>query len=104
VWFAYSPDRKGAHPQHHLRDFAGLLQTDAYAGYDAIAERAPRKGSSHARARRVLCLGHARRRFNDLYVAARSPVAFEALQRIGELYRIEREIKACTPQERYRVR
>jgi transposase len=104
VWFAYSPDRKGAHPQHHLRDFAGLLQTDAYAGFDAIAERAPRKASADARAQRVLCLGHARRRFNDLYVAVNSPVAFEALQRIGELYRIEREIKGCTPQERYRVR
>jgi len=104
VWFAYSPNRKGAHPQHHLRDFAGLLQTDAYAGYDAIAERAPRKASANARARRVLCLGHARRRFNDLHVAARSPVAFEALQRIGELYCIERKIKGCTPQERYRVR
>jgi hypothetical protein len=33
VWFAYSPDRKGLHPQHHLRGFAGLLQTDAYAGF-----------------------------------------------------------------------
>ena len=32
VWFAYSPDRKGEHPQAHLRDFTGTLQADAYAG------------------------------------------------------------------------
>jgi transposase len=32
VWFAYSPDRKGEHPQRHLRDFHGMLQADAFAG------------------------------------------------------------------------
>ena len=104
VWFAYSPDRKGLHPQHHLRDFAGLLQTDAYAGFDAIAQREPRKTAATDRARRVLCLGHARRRFNDLHEAVASPVALEALQRIGELYHIESQIKGCTPQTRYQVR
>lgn len=104
VWFAYSPDRKGEHPQHHLRDFAGLLQSDAYAGFDAIAERGPRKPERSGRAQRVLCLGHARRRFHDLHVAVGSPIAFAALERIGELYRIERRIKGRTPEERYRVR
>ena len=104
VWFAYSPDRKGLHPQNHLRDFAGLLQTDAYAGFDAIAERAPRERQQSEGARRVLCLGHARRRFHDLHVAVGSPIALEALERIGKLYAIERRIKGCTPQERYRVR
>jgi transposase len=104
VWFAYSPDRKGLHPQHHLRGFAGLLQTDAYAGFDAIAERAPRKPAERGRARRVLCLGHARRHFHDLHVAVGSPIALEALERIGELYGIEREIKGRTVEERLRVR
>jgi transposase len=33
VWFAYSPDRKGIHPQTHLAKFEGILQADAYAGY-----------------------------------------------------------------------
>jgi hypothetical protein len=36
VWFAYSPDRKGEHPQGHLRPFAGTLQADAYAGFDPV--------------------------------------------------------------------
>lgn len=104
VWFAYSPDRKGLHPQHHLRGFAGLLQTDAYAGFDAIAERAPRRPAERARARRVLCLGHARRHFHDLHVAVGLPIALEALERIGELYGIEREIKGRAAEERYCVR
>ena len=81
-----------------------LLQTDAYAAFDAIAQRAPNKSSATDRARRVLCLGHARRHFHDLHAAVGSPVAVEALQRIGELYHIECEIKGCTPQERFRVR
>jgi len=34
VWFAYSPDRKGEHPQSHLRNFTGTLQADAYAGFE----------------------------------------------------------------------
>ena len=29
VWFAYSPDRKGIHPQTHLAGFSGVLQADA---------------------------------------------------------------------------
>ncbi len=38
VWFAYSPDRKGEHPQQHLRDFRGIFQADAYAGYSKLYE------------------------------------------------------------------
>ena len=38
VWFAYSPDRKGEHPQGHLRHFAGTLQADGYAGFDKVYE------------------------------------------------------------------
>jgi transposase len=38
VWFSYSPDRKGIHPQRHLADYNGILQADAYAGYNALYE------------------------------------------------------------------
>ncbi|CBW75230.1 Transposase [Mycetohabitans rhizoxinica HKI 454] len=30
VWFAYSPERKGIHPQTHLAGFEGIVQADAY--------------------------------------------------------------------------
>jgi transposase len=38
VWFAYSPDRKGEHPQQHLSKFTGILQADAYAGFNKLYE------------------------------------------------------------------
>jgi len=36
VWFAYSPNRKGEHPQTQLKFFKGILQADAFAGFDAL--------------------------------------------------------------------
>jgi transposase len=101
VWFAYSPDRKGEHPQRHLRAFAGLLQTDAYAGFNALLKlRSKSSDSAGRRITRVLCMAHARRHFHDLYVALKLPIAREAIERIGELYGIEREIKGLSPEQR----
>jgi transposase len=98
VWFAYSPDRKGEHPQRHLRDFRGTLQADAFAGFNAIYED-PARGI-----REAACMAHIRRKFYDLHQAHASPVATEALRRIGALYEIESEIRGRTPDERREVR
>lgn len=38
VWFSYSRDRKGEHPQRHLAGYSGVLQADAYGGYDGLYE------------------------------------------------------------------
>jgi transposase len=92
VWFAYSPDRKGEHPQQHLRDFSGSLQADAYAGFNQLYEG--------GRIQEVACWAHVRRKFYDLDQAHASPVAKEALRRIGELYAIESEIRGRAPDER----
>ena len=82
VWFAYSPDRKGAHPQHHLRNFRGILQADGYAGFDRLYHpTAP----NHP-IREAACWAHVRRKFYDIHVATDSPLANDALRRIGELY------------------
>jgi transposase len=96
VWFAYSPDRKGEHPQLHLRSFAGTLQADAYAGYEKIYE------DGHIL--EAACMAHVRRHFYDLHVAHKSPVAAEALERIAGLYAIEKEIRGRSPDERREVR
>ena len=45
VWFQYSPDRKGEHPQTHLKNFAGLLQTDAYGSWGKLYGSGLRHGS-----------------------------------------------------------
>ena len=98
VWFAYSPDRKGEHPQRHLRDFRGTLQADAFAGFNALYEDGNRGICEAA------CMAHIRRKFYDLHQAHASPVAAEALRRIGELYAIESEVRGRSPDERKQVR
>ena len=96
VWFAYSADRKGAHPQEHLQTFRGILQADAYAGFNGIYET--------GRVVEAACWAHARRKFHDLTIGAASPLGKEALRRIGQLYEIEREIHGRLPDERRKVR
>lgn len=96
VWFAYTPDHKGEHPQKHLSRFQGTLQADAYAGFDQVY--------ADGRIQEAACFAHVRRKFYDLHVAHKSPVAQEALRRIGELYDVERDIRGWPPAERRRVR
>jgi transposase len=96
VWFAYSPDRKGEHPAQHLKTFRGTLQADAYAGFNQLYEN---NCIEH-----VACWAHVRRHFYDLEQAHSSPVAREALQRIGALYGIEEPIRGRPPDERRAVR
>lgn len=96
VWFAYSPDRKGEHPERHLEKFRGTLQADAYAGFNQLYES--------GRIEQAACWAHVRRKFYDLEQAHASPVAREALVRIGALYRIEEMIRGKLPDERRAVR
>ena len=96
VWFAYSPDRKGEHPQAHLTNFAGTLQADGYAGFDAVYET--------GRIQEAACWAHVRRKFYDLHVAHKSQVAAEAMERIAALYAIEKEIRGHAADERRQVR
>jgi transposase len=96
VWFAYSPDRKGEHPQAHLANFNGVLQADAYAGFNAVYET--------GRVIEAACWAHARRKFYDLHVARPTSLTTEALRRIGELYAIEESIRGKPPDERRTAR
>ncbi len=92
VWFAYSPDRQGRHPRHHLRGFRGALQADGYAGFNGLYET----GSIVE----VACWAHVRRKFYELHHAHASPLAAEALRRIGALYAIEAELRGRPPETR----
>lgn len=98
VLFRYSPDRKGERPREHLRHFRGILQADGYAGFNGLYDR------EHEPLIEAACWAHARRKFFDLHAATASPIAFEALERIGALYRIEDEIRGKLPDERKAVR
>ena len=92
VWFAYTPDRKGIHPQQHLESFSGTLQADAYGGYQAIYET--------GRVVEAACWAHARRQFYELHAARPNTLNTEALERIGALYKIEDAIRGKPPDER----
>ena len=96
VWFAYSPDRKGEHPKQHLNKFAGILQADGYAGFHHLYQ-----GGKIVEA---ACWAHVRRKFYDLHVAHASPVAAEAIERIGALYATEKEIRGRPAEERCAIR
>ena len=100
VWFAYSPDRKGEHPRRHLKDFVGTLQADGYAGFDRLYND---QDPNHP-IKEAACWAHVRRKFYDIHVATDSPIASEALTRIGELYGIEAEIRGQSPELRQQVR
>lgn len=98
VIFRYSPDRKGERPREHLRDFRGILQADAYGGFQGLYER------EHEPLLEAACWAHARRKYYDLHAASGSPVALEALERIGALYKIEEDCRGKSPEERRAAR
>ena len=100
AWFAYSPDRKGEHPRRHLQAFRGILQADGYAGFDRLYNEAD---PNHP-IKEAACWAHVRRKFFDIHAATDSPVASEAMQRIGELYGIEAEMRGQAAALRCQVR
>ncbi|HAW7893087.1 TPA: IS66 family transposase [Escherichia coli] len=71
VWFAYSPDRKGIHPQNHLAGYSGVLQADAYGGYRALYES--------GRITEAACMAHARRKIHDVHARVPTDITTEAL-------------------------
>src|SRR6185437_4720558 len=95
VWFAYSPNRQGIHPQTHLAGFRGTLQADAYAGFDELfLDGSVLEAACHA---------HARRKFYDIHVRTPSDTTQKALEYIGALYDIEASIRGKPAAERRRI-
>ena len=96
VLFRYSPDRRGERPREHLKGFTGILQADAYAGFGHLY--------AGGLIQEAACWAHARRGFYDIHQANQSPIAAEALTRIGALYVIETEIRGRPPDQRAAAR
>jgi len=96
AWYCYSPDRKGIHPQTHLKAYRGILQADAFAGYHAVYET--------GRVLEAGCWAHARRHFYDIHEKRPSAITMHALETFAELYRIEADIRGKPPDERCAVR
>jgi transposase len=91
--YRFSPDRRGDRPRDHLALFRGVIQADAFAGYEALARSATAQlGRGPPWLVHAACWAHARRKFYDVFESTKSPIAEEALKQIGELYAIEAEI------------
>lgn len=98
--FHYSPTREAEHPERHLARFTGLMQADAYSGYNGLYVAGRKAGPIIEAA----CWAHGRRKFFELAELQKAPVAIEAVRRIDELFAIEREINGKPPDERRAVR
>ena len=99
AWYRYSPNRKGEHPQNHLKDYSGILQADAYGGYGKIY--------ATGRVNEAACWAHARRPFWNMYEnqgRVAGSIADQALQRIAALYAVEAQIRGQPPDVRHRER
>jgi len=108
--FFYSPDRAGIHPERHLAGYRGILQADAYAGFNALyaPERKPGPVTEAG------CWAHARRKLfelADVAAAGRgrkpvtiSPLAFEAVRKFDAIFSAERAINGLSPEERVAAR
>lgn len=92
----YPPDRKGVHPQQHLAEYSGILQADAYGGYNALY--------GEGRITEAACIAHASRKIYDVRAHIPADITTEALKRIGELYAIGAEIRGSPTDARLAVR
>src|SRR5271165_5533007 len=104
--FIYSADRTAMHPQRHLAGYCGILQADAYAGFNALYARDRKPGPITEAG----CWAHARRKLFELAdIASKarrqkptaiSPIAFEAVQKFDAIFMLERSINGLSPQAR----
>lgn len=96
VWYRFTPDRSGIHPQRELAGFSGHLQADAYAGYARLYES--------GRVTQVACWAHFRRGIFDEHRKQATALTTDLLERIGALYRIEASVRGKPPDVRARAR
>ena len=101
VLYRYTPDRKGERCREHLAAFKGHLHADGYPGFAKLYEE---KDGKPASVTEVACWAHVRRKFFDEYKSNGSPIAKEALAKIGELFEIERGIAGKPPSQRQAAR
>jgi len=98
VAFTYAPGRSGQHADNILKDFSGILQVDGYAGYNRLLKR-PAQDMKLA-----YCWAHARRKLHDVAQSGAAPIAQEGLAQIQALYRIEKDLRGLSADQRRAAR
>jgi transposase len=104
AYYRFSPDRKGERPRDHLASFRGVIQADAFSGYEALFRQSGPPGVNAPRIQHAACWAHARRKLFDEFERTKSPIAEEALRRIGKLYDIEADITGLGAELRKKMR
>ena len=99
--YRFAPDWKEEHVHEHLGRMKGILQADGYKGYAKLYDPGP---GGAVQLREAACWAHLRRDFHDVWTSTGSAIAREALDRIGALYDIEREIAGQPADVRRAVR
>jgi len=101
VLFDYSETRAGRNPQAYLEGFSGYLLTDGYVGYDSVR-------TALSQPLLVGCWFHVRQHFHDIVKArpagAEPGLADEALAYINTLFRLERQWRTCSAEQRRQLR
>ena len=98
VAFTYAPGRSGQHADNILKGFSGTLQVDGYAGYNRLLKRPAQEVTL------AYCWAHARRKLHDVTQSGAAPVAQEGLAQIQALYRIEKDLRGQTAEQRRTAR
>ena len=95
VVYDFTASRAGEHARTFLEDWQGSLVCDDYGGYKALFESGVIEAG---------CMAHARRKFVDLHFHNQSTIAAAAIDLIGQLYGIEREVRDLPPEQRLQER
>jgi transposase len=95
--YDYTPNHKRDGPQKFLEDYRGVLQADAFGGYDGIFLK------SDGRIVEAACCAHARRKFFDARETA-PEIAHQALAYFSRLYAIEHDAQALSAEGRRALR
>ena len=96
--YTYMPGRGKMWAKQLLGSYQGILQVDAWQAYDQFGK----DDGADTGVTKSYCWAHLRRGFVD--AGSDAPVAQDALQRIAEIYGIEKEIRGRTAEERLAVR
>ena len=96
VWYQFSTSRGAEHPNEHLKTYKGFAHADAYSGYNDLYRT--------GRVTEMACMVHIRREFVKVYDSSKSATAKEAIERIAQLYGVEKLARGKSPEERVSIR
>jgi transposase len=100
VAYVFAQGRAHREIKQQLADYQGLLQVDGYGGYKGLAKPGRPTGPIVL----AFCLAHCRRKFTDVYKTTQSAFAQKVIERLGEVYAIEAQLRGTSAAHRLGAR